>query len=474
MSVLRTIIIILSVSIAGCQNTIRDTNVGAHLRFKLNAKSNQTNRSGSSIPVGQDYIQDLWTRISAGHQLQKYDHNHIRVKQQQQWFASNPRYVVNAANRSSLYLHYVVERLEERKMPSELALLPMIESGYNPAAVSNAGAAGLWQFMPATGRGYNLEQTKLYDGRRDVTASTTAALDYLTYLHNMFNGDWLLALAAYNAGEGRVSRAIERNRKLGLSTDFWNLPLPKETRDYVPKLLALVDVIAAPQDYGVTLTSIANKPYFLTMGIGNQPLVLAHLAALVNITQDELYLLNPAFTGGKTTGGGGKNLLIPAAKAEQLAERLSKMNTNQLMALNIPLPLAEQSTDTRPSRWDFLNTGKVEQQPNPNDVAVTAPPSTNISEAEIDMHRADADATHSQTTSVPDARVGTGVAVKIHRREELSKHSIDLADNTSRGKIKVYNSTSKNTLPSANLINSSATESDFCSAGSMCEWIIRP
>lgn len=277
MSVLRTIIIILSVSIAGCQNTIRDTNVGAHLRFKLNAKSNQTNRSGSSIPVGQDYIQDLWTRISAGHQLQKYDHNHIRVKQQQQWFASNPRYVVNAANRSSLYLHYVVERLEERKMPSELALLPMIESGYNPAAVSNAGAAGLWQFMPATGRGYNLEQTKLYDGRRDVTASTTAALDYLTYLHNMFNGDWLLALAAYNAGEGRVSRAIERNRKLGLSTDFWNLPLPKETRDYVPKLLALVDVIAAPQDYGVTLTSIANKPYFLTMGIGNQPLVLAQI-----------------------------------------------------------------------------------------------------------------------------------------------------------------------------------------------------
>lgn len=430
--IFRTTIIILSISIVGCQSTTQNTDAGIHPRFKINIKSIQADRL-SNRPVGREDFHDLWKRISAGNHLQKYDHNNIRMKQQQQWFASNPRYVENAAYRSSLYLHYVVERLEERNMPSELALLPMIESGYNPTAVSVTGAAGLWQFMPATGGAYNLRQTKQYDGRRDVVASTTAALDYLSYLHDMFNGDWLLALAAYNAGEGRVGRAIERNRKLGLSTDFWSLPLPKETRDYVPKLLALVDVIAAPQDYGVTLTSIANEPYFLPMSIGNQPLVLAHVATLADMTQDELYLLNPAFIGRKTTADGDKNLLIPTAKAEQLTERLSTMNPSQLMALNIPL--AEQPVASRPSQWSFLNTGKVKQQSAYNKVS-SAPQSADISETETQVHRTDVEAT--------------------------SEHSARLAANTGRGKIRVDNSYSDNL----------ASESVFCRT--ICEWIIRP
>jgi membrane-bound lytic murein transglycosylase D len=177
----------------------------------------------------------------------------------------------------------------------------VIESAYNPMAYSHANAVGLWQFIPSTGRYFNLRQTRAYDGRRDITASTLAALNYLTRLHDMFNGDWLLALAAYNAGEGTVSRAIERNEKLGLPTDYWNLPLPQETKDYVPKLLALSQVVLAPEAYGINLNPIANEPYFEMVEDqavhGPVP-----VAALAEIDEDEMFQLNPAYKQRATTG----------------------------------------------------------------------------------------------------------------------------------------------------------------------------
>lgn len=183
-------------------------------------------------------------------------------------------------------MHYVVERLEERNMPLELALLPVIESAYNPFALSRSNAAGLWQFIPATGQHFNLRQTNFYDGRRDITASTNAALTYLERLHDMFNGDWMLALAAYNAGEGTVSRAIERNEKLGLPTDYWNLPLPQETQDYVPKLLALSQIVMAPDSYGISLNPINNEPYFQAVRV-KRGIDLSSVAALANLDEDE-------------------------------------------------------------------------------------------------------------------------------------------------------------------------------------------
>jgi len=205
----------------------------------------------------------------------------------------------------------------------ELALLPVIESAYNPFAYSRSHAVGIWQFIPSTGRYFNLRQTNWYDGRRDITASTNAALNYLSRLHDMFNGDWLLALAAYNAGEGTVSRAIERNQKLGLPTDYWNLPLPQETQNYVPKLLALSQIVLSPEAYGVRLDPIANEPYFEQ--VASKPgLDLARVAALVDMEEEELESLNPAFKKGITMDG-PQHLLVPIDKAELFNANLALM-----------------------------------------------------------------------------------------------------------------------------------------------------
>jgi membrane-bound lytic murein transglycosylase D len=245
-------------------------------------------------------------------------------------------------------MHYIVERLEERDMPLELALLPVIESAYNPMAYSRANASGLWQFIPSTGRYFNLRQTRFYDGRRDVTASTAAALDYLSKLHEMFNGDWLLALAAYNAGEGTVSRAMERNEKLGLPTDYWNLPLPQETRDYVPKLLALSELVQSPEAYGVNLNPIANRPYFDVVEV-NQRVDLSRVAALAGIDEDEMFQLNPAFKK-RVTMEPTQHLLVPTAKAQLLTASLSNMKPDELLSLAPPQKVFDDVAVAEPSR----------------------------------------------------------------------------------------------------------------------------
>jgi membrane-bound lytic murein transglycosylase D len=207
-------------------------------------------------------------------------------------------------------------------------------------AYSRSDAVGLWQFIPSTGRYFNLRQTRAYDGRRDITASTTAALDYLTRLHDMFNGDWLLALAAYNAGEGTVSRAIERNEKLGLPTDYWNLPLPQETKDYVPKFLALSQVVLAPDAYGVNLNPIANTPYFEVVEV-KQSMDLSRVAALAEIDEDELFQLNPALKQ-RTTLDGPQHLLVPSSKAQLLTSSLSAMKPEELLAMRPKKPVFDE------------------------------------------------------------------------------------------------------------------------------------
>ena len=243
-------------------------------------------------------------------------------------FASQTRYFELTSARAQRYLYYVVEQLDERQMPLELALLPFIESAYNPQAISSAQAAGLWQFIPSTGRNFSLRQDWWYDGRRDITASTAAALDYLTLLNGYFDGDWLLALAAYNCGEGCVGRAIKRNEALGLPTDYWNLQLPRETMNYVPKLLALAQIVDSPTAYGTVLPSLANEPYFAGVAI-DQQIDLHKVAELADLSTDELLSLNPAFNQRVTAPNGEYQLLIPVDHVEQFTAALASLPANE-------------------------------------------------------------------------------------------------------------------------------------------------
>ncbi|MWV16936.1 LysM peptidoglycan-binding domain-containing protein [Pseudomonas sp. L-22-4S-12] len=323
----RALAVMLCVVLSGCQSIgnspdedDRDTNRAVGL---------QREPEWLSEVEEEQPPRDIWERMRDGFELQGDIGVNPRIENKRLWFVSNPSFLENASERGSLYIHYVVERLEERKMPMELALLPAIESSYNPFAYSRSHAVGLWQFIPSTGRHFNLRQTSWYDGRRDITASTDAALNYLSRLHDMFNGDWLLALAAYNAGEGTVSRAIERNQKLGLPTDYWNLPLPKETQDYVPKLLALSQIVMSPEAYGIRLSPIANEPYFEQVAI-RQRLDLSRVAQMAEIDEDELYNLNPAFKK-RITMDGPQHLLVPTEKAEMLSANLALMKPQQLV-----------------------------------------------------------------------------------------------------------------------------------------------
>ncbi|MET0950345.1 MAG: LysM peptidoglycan-binding domain-containing protein [Pseudomonas sp.] len=325
----QAIAVAVSATLAGCQTTSHIEPSSTHRAPTLAAGIKPKPIFLSHKPTPLAPAQDVWERMRQGFQLQQGNDLNPRIDQQRLWFANNPSFLENAGERGSLYMHYIVERLEERNMPLELALLPVIESAYNPMAVSRSSAVGLWQFIPSTGRYFNLRQTSFYDGRRDVQASTVAALDYLSKLHDMFNGDWLLALAAYNAGEGTVSRAIERNDKLNLPTDYWNLPLPQETKDYVPKLLALSQVVLAPEAYGVNLNPIANRPYFEVVEL-NQRMDLSKVAAMANIDEDELFQLNPAFKKRMTVDG-PQHLLVPTSKAQLLTASLSTMKPQELV-----------------------------------------------------------------------------------------------------------------------------------------------
>lgn len=328
----RALVLALCAAIAGCQSqTVREqpgSEIGAagaeDPAAPLAAEPDW--REIAPVPLPP---QDMWERVRDGFQLQDYVDANPRIEQQRLLLASSPASIRIASERGSLYLHYIVERLEERDMPLELALLPIIESAYNPFANSSSQAVGLWQFIPSTGQNFNLRQTSWYDGRRDITASTNAALSYLNHLHGMFNGDWLLALAAYNAGEGTVSRAIERNQKLGLPTDYWNLPLSRETRDYVPKLLALSQLVMTPEAYGISLCPIANEPYFEVVPL-KQRVDLARLAAMADVEEEELYQLNPAFTR-RITFDGPQQLLVPLEKAELLSTGLAQLKPQELV-----------------------------------------------------------------------------------------------------------------------------------------------
>jgi membrane-bound lytic murein transglycosylase D len=273
--------------------------------------------------ISQIERDDLWQRIKNGYAIPESTSN--LTQKHEQWYSSRPDYIKRMVERSQRYLFHVVEEVEKRGMPTEIALLPMIESAYNPKAYSTSRASGIWQFVPATGKYFGLKQNWWFDNRRNITFATDAALTYLQKLHAMF-GAWDLALAAYNAGEGTVSRAIERNRKLGLPTDYESLNLPPETRNYVPKLQAIKNLMTDPGNYGLNIQTIANTPYFAKVAAPAQ--IDAHLAAkLAEISDEEFLALNPSFNRPVITNE-NKNLelLLPILSAQTFRTNLENYN----------------------------------------------------------------------------------------------------------------------------------------------------
>ena len=306
---------------------IKKSRDASHVKWTTLSNTNASQRVQFLDPVNET---DIWvtTRKNMrlpGHLKQPDVQNYI------QWYSRNEQYLNRLADRAILFYYFVLHEVIERGIPAEIALLPAVESSYDPRAKSPAGAVGLWQFMPVTAEHYGIKENWWMDGRRDVLASTEAALTYLQYLHDYFDGDWLLAVAAYNAGEGTVTRAIEKNRKAGKPVDFWSLKLPDETRAYVPRLLALSELIKHPSKYDLALAPLSDTPYFEVVDTGGQ-IELAKAAELSGIDIDEIYALNTGAIRWATDPDGPHQLLLPVQAAAQFKTTLNSLqNGDQLI-----------------------------------------------------------------------------------------------------------------------------------------------
>ena len=277
-----------------------------------NHLTQQTDYSASA------FNNDLWQRIRNGFNLPELDND--LVAKHEQWYANRPDYVARMTERASRYLFFITEEVEKRGMPTEIALLPMIESAFNPGAYSISHASGIWQFIPSTGKNYGMEQNWWYDGRRDIISATRGALDYLQKLHDNF-GDWQLALAAYNWGEGAVARAQAKNASKGLPTDYASLNMPDETRNYVPKLLAIKHIIANPMGYGLMVQDIPNQPYFAAVET-TEHIDIKVAARLADMPLDEFMALNPAHNRPVILQDVASTILLPVNKVDVFMSNL--------------------------------------------------------------------------------------------------------------------------------------------------------
>ncbi|GGY82201.1 lytic transglycosylase [Marinobacter zhanjiangensis] len=302
--------------------------------LKLTAEQARDRLDSGEVADGEaaEEERDLWNRIRAGFAM-NHDQGDERVQQQLAWFQKHPSYINRVVERGRRYLHYIVEETERRGLPMEYALLPVVESAFDPFAYSHGRASGLWQFIPGTGRHFGLDQSWWHDGRRDVVGSTNAALTYLDQLAKRFDGDPTLALAAYNSGGGTVNSAIRRNNRKGEPTDYWSLDLPRETRHYVPKLIALAKIFDDPEAYGIELPPLEDEPYFEIVETGGQ-IDLAHAAELAGVDVDEIYLLNPSYNRWATRPDGPHRLLVPVASANRFRQGIASLDPDTRVSWN--------------------------------------------------------------------------------------------------------------------------------------------
>lgn len=330
-----TLISLTAILLVGCQSDsvqrattdVKTDSAPVRLVQRQNSNSNKADVNSVLLRLeARNADKDLWQLTRENMALPSVLDNE-KVQGRIKWYAKHDHYLNKVAIRASRYYHHILHSVIDRGMPAEIALLPVIESSYDPFVKSPAKAAGAWQFIPSTGDHFGLKRNWWYDGRRDILESTDAALDYLEYLHGYFDGDWLLALAAYNAGEGTVRRAIKKNTAKGKPTDFWNLELPKETRAYIPKLLAVSEIFRNPQVYGLSLTPLDNSPHFAVVETGGQ-IDLTRAAQLAEISLEELKQLNPGFSRWATDPEGPHRLLVPVEKNLVFEQRIAQLDEN--------------------------------------------------------------------------------------------------------------------------------------------------
>ncbi|MCE0800405.1 murein transglycosylase D [Buttiauxella sp. A2-C1_F] len=316
-------ILLASVLLVGCQASRHDGNIQQHAQSLSAAGQGEAGKyTGSRWMDDGTYLadnQNLWNFI--GDELKMGVPENIRIREQKQKYLKNKSYLHDVTLRAEPYMYWIAGQVKKRNMPMELVLLPIVESAFDPHATSSANAAGIWQIVPSTGRNYGLKQTKAYDARRDVVASTTAALDMMQRLNKMFDGDWLLTVAAYNSGEGRVLKAMKANKARGLPTDFWSLSLPRETKIYVPKMLALSDILKNSKKYGVRLPTTDESRALARVEVSD-PVELTQVAEMAGISLSTL----KTFNAGVKTSTVGKNqryVMVPKKHADQLKASLA-------------------------------------------------------------------------------------------------------------------------------------------------------
>lgn len=320
--------------LTGCESVSeRDKPGASHRHFRFSLFSYNVRSDGKQCLAewrkAPPLAPSLWRRIENRYQLPNSSAN-PRIVTERAWYTSHQAYLNRMSARSARYLHYVAGQLEARDLPGELALLPIVESAYNPFAISTSNASGLWQFIPSTAKHLGMDMNWWYDARRDIPAATNKALDYLVFLRNHYDGDWLKALAAYNAGWGTIDKAVAKNRARGLPTDYWSLDVPAETAAYVPKLLALAQISQNPETYGINWAYVPDLPYFAEVHFSGQ-IDVGFAADLAKVDSDELHLLNPGISRWATPPGGPYRLLVPIDQANDLQERIANMSSSDLM-----------------------------------------------------------------------------------------------------------------------------------------------
>ncbi|WP_039055390.1 murein transglycosylase D [Enterobacter sp. Bisph1] len=345
-------ILFASVLLVGCQASNHDGTVQQHAQSLSAAGQGEAGKFTSQARWMDDGTfadqdnSDLWTSISD--ELKMGIPENTRIREQKLKYLSNKSYLHDVTLRAEPYMYWIAGQVKKRNMPMELVLLPIVESAFNPHATSGANAAGIWQIIPSTGRNYGLKQTRSYDARRDIVASTTAALDMMQRLNRMFDGDWLLTVAAYNSGEGRVLKAIKANKSQGKPTDFWSLSLPQETKIYVPKMLALSDILKNSKRYGVSLPTPDESRALARVRL-NSPVEVEQLAEMAGISVNNLKTFNAGVKGSTLGSTGPRYVMVPKKHADQLRESLAsgEIAAVQPTLLADNTPLASRSYKVR-------------------------------------------------------------------------------------------------------------------------------